>query len=87
MAIKGVRTSCSLPLAIHGSAVTHYLPQDFKDQVAHHFVTIPLMVFSYSCNMMRMPFLVLLLHECSEILLEVGAVLPAALPALASALT
>ncbi|XP_049644243.1 ceramide synthase 4-like [Suncus etruscus] len=44
--------------------------KDFKDQVAHHFVTIPLMVFTYSCNMLRMAFVVLLLHECSEILLE-----------------
>ena len=37
----------------------------------HHITTIALMAFSWTCNLTRVGTLVLIIHDCADIFLEV----------------
>ena len=44
--------------------------KDFWEMVIHHLTTITLLVLSWTCNMVRMGSLVLVIHDCADIFLE-----------------
>lgn len=45
--------------------------KDFWQMFVHHIATILLMAFSWVCNLIRVGTLVLLVHDCADIFLEV----------------
>lgn len=49
--------------------------KDFWQMFIHHIATIMLMGFSWTTNLHRVGTLVLLLHDCADIFLEVSTVL------------
>ena len=46
-------------------------PYCFREMFIHHMTTILLMVMSWSTNLTRVGTLVLLIHDCADIFLEV----------------
>ncbi|CAB4016055.1 ceramide synthase 5, partial [Paramuricea clavata] len=48
--------------------------KDFWIQTIHHVVTISLLVFSYTCNFVRVGAVILLVHDVSDVILEGGKV-------------
>lgn len=47
--------------------------QDFKEQVIHHTATLTLLGFSWISNYIRIGTIVMAIHDCSDIILEVSA--------------
>lgn len=45
--------------------------QDFKEQVIHHLATLTLLAFSWCGNYIRVGTLVMLVHDASDVFLEV----------------
>ena len=45
--------------------------KDFWEMFIHHVTTIALMAFSWTCNLTRVGTLVLVIHDCADIFLEV----------------
>ena len=50
--------------------------KDFWQMFAHHMITILLMALSWVCNLHRVGSLVLLVHDCADIFLEVLGIPP-----------
>lgn len=49
-----------------------YLHQDFKEQIIHHLATLVLLSFSWCANYIRVGTLVMLIHDASDVFLEVS---------------
>ncbi|KAG7473904.1 hypothetical protein MATL_G00100920 [Megalops atlanticus] len=45
--------------------------KDFKEQIIHHLATLTLLVFSWCANYIRIGTLVMIVHDASDVLLEV----------------
>lgn len=50
--------------------------QDFNEQIVHHCATLVLLSFSWCVNYIRVGTLVMLIHDASDILLEVREITP-----------
>lgn len=59
-----------MKLSVNVSCI--YLFQDFKEQIIHHWATLTLLAFSWCGNYIRVGTLVMLVHDSSDILLEVN---------------
>lgn len=46
--------------------------QDFKEQIIHHLATLTLLAFSWCGNYIRVGTLVMLVHDTSDVFLEVS---------------
>lgn len=71
VASRWCRWDCSLVF----SMVTYcifFLFQDFKEQIIHHLATLVLLSFSWCVNYIRIGTLVMLVHDTSDVLLEVS---------------
>ena len=60
--------------------ITYYIPHlifipDFVEMFIHHITTILLMGLSWTCNLIRVGTLVLVIHDCADILLEVSKII------------
>lgn len=44
--------------------------KDFWEMFIHHIITILLLVFSWTCNFIRIGTLVLIIHDCADVFLE-----------------
>jgi hypothetical protein len=44
--------------------------KDFLEMMIHHIITILLLVLSWTCNLVRVGTLVLVIHDCADIFLE-----------------
>ncbi|MGH0137116.1 UNVERIFIED_CONTAM: hypothetical protein FKN15_036560 [Acipenser sinensis] len=74
--LKKFREACwrfvfYLSAFIGGFAVLY---DDFKEQIIHHLATLNLLAFSWCCNYIRVGTLVMLIHDASDVLLEVNRV-------------
>ena len=47
------------------------ISQDFKEQIIHHLATLILLSFSWCANYIRVGTLVMIVHDASDVLLEV----------------
>ena len=55
--------------------VTDYF-QDFYQMLVHHITTLALLSFGYTINMLSVSVLIALVHDVSDVPLEVQAVIP-----------
>lgn len=46
--------------------------KDFIEMLAHHIITIFLISYSWACNFHRVGSLILVVHDCADILMEVS---------------
>ena len=44
--------------------------KDFLEMFVHHLATILLIIFSYTCNLIRGGTLVLIVHDCADVFME-----------------
>lgn len=67
--IKCKRNECIPPHWLIGFVPSS---QDFKEQIIHHLATLVLLSFSWCVNYIRIGTLVMLVHDASDVLLEVS---------------
>lgn len=48
--------------------------KDFLEMFVHHVATILLIVFSYTCNLIRGGCLVLIVHDCADVFMEAAKI-------------